>query len=79
MLTMLTTLMDITEAESGVMPLRREHVSIEALLTGVVDLYQLIAEDRRIKITVDVDAGLSAFVDVIRGCVRCSRIFSTTR
>jgi signal transduction histidine kinase len=65
-LTMLTTLMDITEAESGVMPLRREHVSIEALLTGVVDLYQLIAEDRRIKITVDVDAGLSAFVDVIR-------------
>jgi signal transduction histidine kinase len=65
-LTILTTLMDITEAESGVMPLKRESVSIAALLTNVIDVYQLIAEDRRIAITVTVEPGLIALVDAIR-------------
>jgi signal transduction histidine kinase len=65
-LTVLTTLMNITEAESGVMPLKREPTSIEGLLTNVIDLYQLIAEDKRISITVDVEPGLMAFVDVVR-------------
>lgn len=65
-LTMLTTLMDITEAESGVMQLNRENVSIEALLTNVIDVYQLIAEDKRISISLDVESGLIAFVDGVR-------------
>jgi signal transduction histidine kinase len=66
LLIMLTTLMDITEAESGVMPLKRERVSIAALLASVIDVYQMIAEDKRISVTLDVDAGLVALVDGVR-------------
>jgi signal transduction histidine kinase len=65
-LTMLTTLMDITEAESGVMPLEREPIAIAALLTNVIDVYQLIAEDKRIAISLEVEPGLQACVDAIR-------------
>ncbi len=65
-LTMLTALMDITEAESGVMPLNRENVAIAALLASVMDVYQLIAEDKRISIRMDLETDLTAFVDVVR-------------
>jgi signal transduction histidine kinase len=65
-LTMLTALMDITEAESGVMPLNRENVAIAALLDSVMDVYQLIAEDKRISIRMDLETDLTAFVDVVR-------------
>jgi signal transduction histidine kinase len=65
-LTMLTTLMDITEAETGVMQLNRQTVSIAALLSGVLDMYQLIAEEKRITIDVQVDPALVVAVDAIR-------------
>jgi signal transduction histidine kinase len=65
-LTMLTTLMDITEAETGVMPLKVESVAIAAILADVIDVYQLIAEDKRISITVEVESNLMAYVDVVR-------------
>jgi signal transduction histidine kinase len=65
-LTMLTTLMDITEAETGVMPLKVESVAIAAILADVIDVYQLIAEDKRISISVEVAPNLMACVDVVR-------------
>jgi signal transduction histidine kinase len=65
-LTMLTTLMDITEAESGVMQLRCASVSVATLLANVIDVYQLIAEDKRIAITVTSDDPGMASVDVVR-------------
>ena len=65
-LTMLTTLMDITEAESGVMPLNVAPLSIAALLADVLDMYQLIAEEKRIVVDVDVDPALRAMADPIR-------------
>jgi|HubBroStandDraft_6_1064221.scaffolds.fasta_scaffold06448_4 signal transduction histidine kinase len=49
-LTMLNTLMDVTEAENGMMRLNLERCSISSLLAEVADLYQLIAEEKSIEI-----------------------------
>jgi signal transduction histidine kinase len=65
-LTMLTALMDITEAESGVMHLNREPTAIAPLLDNVIDVYQLIAEEKRMVITADLDPTCMAAVDPVR-------------
>lgn len=65
-LTMLTALMDITEAESGVMHLNRAATSIANLLDNVIDLYQLIAEEKRVVIAADLDPSCTAPVDPVR-------------
>ncbi|HEC96828.1 MAG TPA: HAMP domain-containing protein [Nitrospirae bacterium] len=49
-LTMLNTLMDISEAETGVMRLRLEKINLSLLIEDVVDLYRYVAEDRDISI-----------------------------
>lgn len=65
-LTMLTALMDITEAESGVMRLNLEAVSVAELLRDVIDLYQLVAEEKHISVAADLDAPCAAPVDRVR-------------
>jgi signal transduction histidine kinase len=65
-LTMLTALMDITEAEAGVMKLMLEKSSIVTLLTNVVELYQLVAEEKHITVTTDFVSPCEALVDVTR-------------
>jgi signal transduction histidine kinase len=65
-LTMLTALMDITEAESGVMRLTRESTSIADLLANVIELYQVVAEEKQITVSTQVDAGCVAPVDAVR-------------
>ena len=44
-LTMLRTLMDISEAESGIMRLHRSPVSLDMLANDVVDLYDHVAQE----------------------------------
>jgi signal transduction histidine kinase len=65
-LTILTTLMDITEAESGVMQLKRESHSIAQLLGEVIDMYQMVAEEKHIAITAHFDPPSDAAVDSVR-------------
>jgi signal transduction histidine kinase len=65
-LTMLTTLMDITEAESGVMRLQRHPTSMAELLANVIDVYQLVAEEKRIGITANLESPCTAAVDSVR-------------
>jgi signal transduction histidine kinase len=65
-LTMLTALMDITEAEAGVMKLNLEKTSIASLLKNVVELYELVAEEKRITITTDFNTPCDAVVDATR-------------
>jgi len=48
MLTMLNTLMDISEAETGVMKLDLKSVNVSALIEGVAELYRYVAEDKGI-------------------------------
>ena len=65
-LTMLTALMDITEAETGVMRLKLERTSIASLLTNVVELYEIVAEEKHITVTTGFDGPCEALVDATR-------------
>ena len=50
---MLNMMMDISEAESGVLQLRREPVALRALLAEVVELYEDVAEAKKVTVTVE--------------------------
>ena len=52
-LNMLNTLMDITEAETGVMKLQRDSVDLCELAREVVELYEYVAEEKKVAVTVD--------------------------
>jgi signal transduction histidine kinase len=52
-LSMLNMMMDISEAESGVLQLRREPVALRALLGEVVDLYEDVAEVKKVSLTLE--------------------------
>jgi signal transduction histidine kinase len=52
LLQMLNTLMDISEAETGTLRLHLEHVDISKLLADAVDLYQLVAEEKAITVSI---------------------------
>src|SRR6202158_5148782 len=59
-LVMLDTLMDISEAESGVMPLQREPVRLVDVAARAVDLYRDVADAKGV--TLVADAGADAVV-----------------
>ena len=63
LLTMLNTLMDISEAETGAMKLNLENVNLYALLEDVVDLYRHVAEEKEITISSTVSKELEVTAD----------------
>ena len=65
-LVMLETLMDISEAEIGVMNIDRQIVDISALLEKVSDLYQFVAEEKGIGFSILTPEHLPAAVDSTR-------------
>ncbi len=65
-LSMLNTLMDIAEAESGMMKLERQPVDLCQLLREVIDMYQYVAEEKRITVTTDLPPHCHAWVDANR-------------
>jgi len=65
-LKMLDTLMDITEAEAGMMKLHREPTDLCQLAREVTDLYQYVAEEKRISLTTDASAACETSVDRTR-------------
>jgi signal transduction histidine kinase len=52
-LAMLNTLMDISEAETGVVQLQREPVGLRALLGEVAELYEDVADVKRVRVTLE--------------------------
>jgi len=62
-LAMLNTLMDITEAEAGMMKLQRAPVDLGQLAREVVELYQYVAEERKITLQTELTASGEANVD----------------
>lgn len=66
MLSMLNTLMDITEAETGMMNLKREQVDLCQLASEVAELYQYVAEEKKISVHAEVPAPCAASVDRTR-------------
>jgi signal transduction histidine kinase len=65
-LTMLNTLMDVAEAETGVMKLEKTEVSIPQVIRTVVDIYEIIAEEKHITITLDLPEHLQVNADYAR-------------
>jgi signal transduction histidine kinase len=60
---MLNTLMDISEAETGAMTLRREPVDLADLIRQTVDLYEDVAEERGITIATQIAGDVSISLD----------------
>src|SRR5580692_1347712 len=65
-LTMLNTLMDITEAEHGMMRLHRERRSVSELLESVLEVYRLVGDEKKIEISAAWDGPCYAEVDPSR-------------
>lgn len=65
-LTMLNTLMDISEAETGTMKLDIKDVNVHDLLASAADLYAYVAEEAGITIRVQAPPNLTMFVDPTR-------------
>ena len=65
-LSMLNTLTDIAEAEAGMMNLQREPADLCQLAREVVELYQYVAEERRVAVRVDTPVRCEAAVDRTR-------------
>ena len=63
LLTMLNTLMDISEAETGLMQLDRQRFPLAPLVAEIVELFELVAEDKGITQTTEVPAELVCFAD----------------
>jgi signal transduction histidine kinase len=66
LLNMLNTLTDITEAETGMMRLDRQPTDLARLATEVVELYEYVAEEKRIQIQTDLPPPSEAPVDPTR-------------
>ena len=62
-LSMLTTLMDISEAETGTMKLTLSQIELAKLAAELRDLYEDTAEAAGVQLHVDVPAGLSVNAD----------------
>lgn len=60
-LVLLETLLDVSAAETGVLPLRRTAVDLGSVVASAVNLYREVAEER--KIAVEVEAGDPVWVD----------------
>jgi signal transduction histidine kinase len=60
---MLNTLMDISEAETGTMALRRERTELRELVAQTIDLYEDVAEEAGVTIQTAVPEGLAVDAD----------------
>jgi signal transduction histidine kinase len=60
---MLNTLMDITEAENGMMKLNRERVDVCQLIREVTELYEYVAEERKVSVRTELPTPCEAQAD----------------
>lgn len=65
-ISMLNTLMDITEAEVGMMKLHRKPADLCKLACEVVELYEYVAEEKKVTVQTDLPAPCEAVVDSTR-------------
>ena len=65
-LTILRTLMDVAEAESGAINLSLQKLDVGSLVREVVDVYAGVAEEKKISITTDFGTPCEAVVDPAR-------------
>jgi signal transduction histidine kinase len=65
-LTMLNTLMEVAEAETGAMRLSKERVDLEEVVRDVTDLYSIVAEERGAKLATRIESRPSVRADPTR-------------
>ncbi len=66
LLLMIKALMDITEAESGIMKLDVKPLPVAAVVKSVTDMYEYIAEEKNIELKTDVSDNLLVEADSVR-------------
>lgn len=66
MLAMLKIMMSVAEAESGTMRLDLQDCEITSTLKQVATLYEYVAEEQKIKVQLEVDKPVYAYVDITR-------------
>ena len=62
-LSMLDTLMDISEAETGTMRLNPSEIAMQGLVQEIVAVYEDVADEKQIDLATDVEPGLTAAAD----------------
>ena len=62
-LTMLNTLMDISEAETGLMRLERQAFPVASLVEEIIELFQFVSEEKQIMVTANIPPGLQVIAD----------------
>jgi signal transduction histidine kinase len=62
-LNMLNTLLDITEAEAGMMKLQRAPVDLCGMVREVIELYEYVADERKVAVLTELPAACEAPVD----------------
>jgi signal transduction histidine kinase len=62
-MSMMDTLMDISEAETGVMNLKRKDMPLTELVYPIYDLYLMVAEAKRITMSYHIPPSLKIFAD----------------
>ena len=65
-LIILKTLMDVAEAESGLMKLTKEKTDLREIIKEVADLYSDVADEKKIVLSTHVDGPCEALVDRAR-------------
>jgi len=65
-LKILETIMDISEAETGVMNIDCKSENLSVLMDRIVDLYQLVAEEKEIEIKSNIPGSITIMMDFSR-------------
>ena len=65
-LNMLSSMMDISEAETGIMKLDRKTIDLSSLIDDMVELYSYSAEEKGLKITRESGESIPVFADLNR-------------
>jgi signal transduction histidine kinase len=63
---LLETMLDVSAAENGTLPLKKERINLRDTLTYAVDLYQEVADDKNIAVTIADGPEVNAEADPLR-------------
>ena len=65
-LELLHAIMDVSEAESGTMAIRKKEIHLDIFIQNLIELYQYVAEEKDIKLTMEAPEGLCIIGDEVR-------------
>ena len=63
---LLDAIMDVSEAETQTMNIKKEDLSLTDLVHGIVDLYQYTAEEKKIELKATIESDVHLFGDHVR-------------